>query len=116
MLDAAEDQGVVSDEPDTPLSEAGSLITPRAPKRNATSVVPRLMDNKRQNLERKMSAAERDNMLFRESKEEALFHRDLTQAIRESNESVSRAMDQMANYCSHSSFLQHNGPTTTSAI
>ena len=58
-------------------------------KRKSTSVVPKLIDNKRKHLEKSLSAAQRDQLLTKEMKSDAEFRQDLAQAMRESNECFS---------------------------
>lgn len=57
------------------------------------SVVPKLIDNKRKHLERKLSSAQRDQLLLQESKEDANFRRELSEAIRESTVSFSQSVE-----------------------
>ena len=47
--------------------------------------VPKLIDNKRKHMERQLSAAQRDEILMNESKEDAQFKRDIAEAIRQFN-------------------------------
>ena len=55
--------------------------------------MPRLIDNKRKHLECQLSAAERDKLLINKSKEEAMFRKEMTEAIKESNLTFIRAME-----------------------
>ena len=59
--------------------------------RKSSNPVPQLIDNKRKHLERHLSLAQRDQLLMNELKEEALFRKDLTDGIRESNETFARS-------------------------
>ena len=54
------------------------------------------MDNKRKHLERQSSATQRDQLLINESKEDSQFEKDIAEAIRQSNETFSQAMQQMS--------------------
>lgn len=58
---------------------------------------PKLIDNKRKHMERQLSAAQRDEILMNESKEDAQFKRDIAEAIRQSNETFAQTMQQMSN-------------------
>lgn len=66
-------------------------------KRKSSSPIPKLIDDKRKHLERKLSAAQRDQLLLKEAKEDAQLKRDIAEAIRQSNESFSNSIQQMSN-------------------
>ena len=66
-------------------------------KRKSSSPIPKLVDDKRKHLERKLSAAQRDQLLLKEAKEDAQLKRDIAEAIRQSNESFSNSIQQMSN-------------------
>ena len=55
--------------------------------------MPWLIHNKRKYLEWQLSLPERDQLRMNKSKEEALFRKDLTDAIRESNETFTRSLN-----------------------
>ena len=56
---------------------------PRPIKRKAgDNPVPKLIDNKRKHMERQLSAAQRNEILMNESKEDAQFKRDIAEATR----------------------------------
>ena len=59
--------------------------------------VPRLIDEKRKNLEKGLSARQRDQLLFKESKDDAAFRKELCESIRQSNEQFADAMKSMSN-------------------
>ncbi|XP_046843506.1 uncharacterized protein LOC124437579 [Xenia sp. Carnegie-2017] len=65
-------------------------------KRKAMAMVPRLIDNKRKHLERQLSAAQRDQLLLKEAKEDAQFRKDMTDAIKQSDVTFATAMQQMS--------------------
>jgi hypothetical protein len=65
-------------------------------KRKPENPLPKLIDNKRRNMERQLSAAQRDQLLLTESKEDAQFKRDITMAIRQSNSTFENSMQQMS--------------------
>ena len=58
--------------------------------------VPRLMDDKRRHLEKVLSQSQRDEILLKEAKEEALFKMELCQAIKDSNKVFADAMSDMS--------------------
>ena len=62
-------------------------------KCSTSNSVPRLIVNKRKHLQRQLSAAERDQLLINELKEEAIFRKEMTGAIKESNLTFMRAME-----------------------
>ena len=66
-------------------------------KRKSSSPIPKLIDDKRKHLERKLSAAQRDQLLLKEAKEDAQLKCDVAEAIRQSNESFSNSIQQMSN-------------------
>ena len=66
-------------------------------KRKSSSPIPKLIDDKRKHLERKLSAAQRDQLLLKEAKEDAQLKRDIAEAIHQSNESFSNSIQQMSN-------------------
>ena len=65
-------------------------------KHKAVSAVPKLIDNKRKHLERNLSAAHRDQIFIKETKNDAEFRRDLAQAMRESNECFSDSVKEIS--------------------
>ncbi len=65
-------------------------------KRKAENVIPKLIDNKRKHMERQLSAAKRDELLLKESKEDSQFKKDMTEAIRQSNKTFENSMQQMS--------------------
>ena len=58
--------------------------------------VPHLIDNKRKHLERKLSAAQREQLLIREAKEDAQFRKDLSDAMRESTASFTESIKEIS--------------------
>ena len=69
------------------------------------SCIPQLIDNKRKHLERNLSAAQQDQILFKEARDDAQFGKEMTEAMRESTESintVSNSMTDLGNSISHS--------------
>ena len=75
---------------------------PRPPKsgdkrKTANSAVPKLIDNKRKHLQRSLSSAQRDPLLINEAKDDASFRKELTKAMKESNETFSRSVESMSN-------------------
>jgi hypothetical protein len=69
-----------------------------AKKRKAETVrpvIPQLTDNKRKHMERQLSAAQRDQLLLQGSKEDSKFKKDVTEAIKQSDQTFANAMQQM---------------------
>ena len=97
------------DDDDDELNE----VTPN--RKRKQSCVPKLIDNKRKHLEKSLSAAQRDQLLIREAKEDAQFSMDLAEAMRQSTESfaqsikdVSKAMTDLgAGVCRSIEALSH---------
>ena len=65
-------------------------------KKRKGSCVPKLIDNKRKHLQKTLSAAQRDELLIKEAKEDALFRKDLAEAMRESTASFSRSIESVS--------------------
>ena len=55
-----------------------------------------LIDNKRKHIEQQFSSAQRDRLLMNELKEETLSRKNLTDAIRVSNETFARSLNQIS--------------------
>ena len=73
------------------------------------SCIPQHIDNKRKHLGRKLSAAQRDQILFKEAWDDAKFRKEMTEAMRESTKcftqsiyTVSKSMTVLGNSISHS--------------
>ena len=69
------------------------LISQR--KCTAENIIPKLIDNKRSHLERKLSAAQRDALLLKEAKEDKLFRKELGDSLRETNKAFLEACQSM---------------------
>ena len=67
-----------------------SEVTPN--RKRKQSCVPKLIDNKRKHLEKSLSAAQQDQLLIREAKEDGQFSRDLAEAMRQSTESFTQSI------------------------
>ncbi|XP_057305334.1 uncharacterized protein LOC130642262 [Hydractinia symbiolongicarpus] len=120
--DPADDDNLSFSSSDQSVSKNSCTVT-STPK--TTSAVPKLIDNKRKQLERKLSSAQRDTLLLREAKEERSDRKELQEMIKNSNESftaalnnISQAMLQISETMSHSmqlmaqSFSQQAGPSS----
>ena len=57
---------------------------------------PKLIDNKRRHMERQLSAAQRDQLLLNEAKEDAQFKRDIAEAIHQSNQTFAESIQNMS--------------------
>ena len=77
-------------------SNAREAGLPDSRKRKVESTVPKLIDNKRKNMERQLSAAQRDQLLLQESREDSQFKRDIAEAMRQSNQTFSNCMQNMS--------------------
>eukprot|EP00794_Sanderia_malayensis_P013119 gene13119-14467_t len=78
-------------------NKSSSDLEEPTPKRIKSSCVPQLVDDKRKHLEKRLSAAQRDNLLVKEAKDDAQFKKDLCQAIRESTASFSESIKEISN-------------------
>ena len=65
----------------------------RKRKHESISKVPKFIDQKRKHLEKKLSVAQRDKLLFEEAKEEASFRKELSDSLNQSNDNFLKAMD-----------------------
>ena len=65
-------------------------------KRKSSSSVPMLIDNKRKHLEKALSTAQRDQILMKEAQNDADFRRDVSKAIRESNECFASSIKEIS--------------------
>lgn len=79
----------------THIIPALSATTPVANKRKAKDACVKLIDNKRKNMERNLSAAQRDQLLLKESKEEMGFKKEMADIMRESSRNTATAITQM---------------------
>ena len=91
----SEGGNMLSSEGESPSGSAGKKSF-KGKKRVSSNPVPKLIDNKRKQLERQLSASQRDQLLINESKEDSQFKRDIAEAIRQSNETSSQAMQQIS--------------------
>eukprot|EP00794_Sanderia_malayensis_P002553 gene2553-2948_t len=66
-------------------------------KRKSESQVPKLIDNKRKHMQKTLSAAQRDQVLLNETKEDNQLRKDLAAAMRESTDSFAKAFNGMSN-------------------
>ncbi len=56
------------------------------PNTKHANPIPKLIDNKRKNLDCSLYAHVRDSLLLNETKDDALFRKEMCQVIRESND------------------------------
>ena len=54
------------------------------------------IDNKRKHLERSLSAVQRDKILINEAKEDAMFRKEMTEAMKESTRSFSDSVERLS--------------------
>ena len=55
--------------------------------------MPKLTDHKRKHLEKNLSTAKRDKLLFEKAKEEASLRRELSDSFKQSKDNFLKAMD-----------------------
>ena len=72
------------------LDEEQILVTTKG---KSESQVPKLIDNKRTQLEKNLSAAQRGKLLLTEAGEDSKFRKDLAEAMHQSTTSFSSALD-----------------------
>ena len=90
------------DESDSePNVDAGNSLQTSMPpnsgkRKSGGSIVPRLIDNKRKHLERNLLAAQRDQLLMKEMKNDAEFRKDLFQIMRKSNDCFSNSVKEIS--------------------
>ena len=90
------------DESDSkPNVDAGNSLQTSVPpnsgkRKSGGSIVPRLIDNKRKHLERNLLAAQRDQLLMKEMKNDAEFRKDLFQIMRKSNDCFSNSVKEIS--------------------
>ena len=81
-------ENVSADESDSCCETAGN-------KRKSKYACIKLIDNKRKHMERTLSAAQRDQLLLKEGKEEMNFNKEMTDVMRESSKNTASAISQM---------------------
>eukprot|EP00794_Sanderia_malayensis_P013451 gene13451-14832_t len=57
---------------------------------------PKLIDNKRRHMERQLSAAQRDQLLLNEAKEDSQFKRDIAEGMRQSNQTFAESIQNIS--------------------
>ena len=72
---------------DSYLSESSTSSS--SGKKRQSECVSRLVDNKRKHLQRNLSLAQRDKILIDEAKDDAMFRREMAEAIKESTKCFS---------------------------
>ena len=65
-------------------------------RKRKVNCVPKLIDSKRKHLEKKLSEAQRDELLIKEVKEDGLFRKELAEAMRESTKSFYRSIESVS--------------------
>ena len=81
-VDINQEESDSEPEVDTGNSLQISTPTNTGKRKVGSSIVPRLIDNKRKHLERNLSAAQRDQLFMDEMKKDANFRKDLLQIVR----------------------------------
>lgn len=65
-------------------------------KAEAVSNVPKLIDNKRKHLEKRLTPAQRDQKLLEATKEDACLRKEMMDCFRESTSTTAKAIEQMS--------------------
>lgn len=65
-------------------------------KAEAVSNVPKLIDNKRRHLEKRLTAAQRDQKLLEAAKEDTCLRKEMIDCFRESSSTTAKAIEQMS--------------------
>ena len=73
-----------------------STSTKRKLELEAMSNVPQLIDNKRKSLEKRLSAAQRDQKLIEAAKEDTAMRKDMLECFKDSSATTARAMENMS--------------------
>lgn len=76
------------------VSETSKMNKKR--KLDMTSNVPKLIDNKRKNLEKRLSAAQRDQKLLEAAKQDTEMRKDMLQCFKDSSSTTAHAIENMA--------------------
>ena len=78
------------------VTEVSKQGTNKKRKLAVASNVPRLIDNKRKSLEKRLSAAQRDQKLVEAAKEDTAMRKDMLECFRDSSRSTAQAMENMS--------------------
>ena len=65
-------------------------------RKRKENCIPQLIDNKRKHLERNLSAAQRDQLLFKEARDDSQFRKDMADAMRESTKSFTESIQSIS--------------------
>ena len=102
------------------LSKEGKV---KGVKRKAASFseVPRLIDNKRKQLEKRLTSAQRDQKLLEAAKEDTLMRKEMMDYLKESSRSTALAIENMSqtsrrSYSGHNFISRCFGQTTTTGV
>ena len=98
VLESLSDDGTGEDDDEFQEGERSEIdIGNDRRKRKSESQVPKLIDNKRKHMQKTLSAAQRDQVLLNETKEDNQLRKDLAAAMRESTDSFAKALNGMSN-------------------
>ena len=78
------------------VTEVSKQGTNKKRKLAVASNVPRLIDNKRKSLEKRLPAAQRDQKLVEAAKEDTAMRKDMLECFRDSSRSTAQAMENMS--------------------
>lgn len=77
-------------------SHASTCMSSNEEASSSNSVVPKLIDEKRKHLQRKLSASQRDEILIGEAREEKLFRKEMAESLKTSTESFAGALNNIS--------------------
>ena len=95
-LDPEEDESESVDLSKPLDEEICKIKKPIKRKAEAVSNVPKLIDNKRKHLEKRLTAAQRDQKLLEAAKEDACLGKEMMDCFRESTSNTAKAIEQMS--------------------
>ena len=91
-----EDESETVDYSETLSEKNGKLERQLKRKSESVSNVPKLIDNKRKHLEKRLTAAQRDQKLLQSAKEDICLRKEMMDCFRESTTTTAKAIEQMS--------------------
>ena len=91
-----ENAGLSASSSELGTSSSNEIDSVTHTRKQKVNCVPKLIDSKRKHLEKKLTAAQRDELLIKEAKEDGLFRKELAEAMQESTESFSRSIESVS--------------------
>eukprot|EP00794_Sanderia_malayensis_P018489 gene18489-20338_t len=77
------------------IGEKTESVTPLMRKRKIENQIPKLIDDKRRHMQKTLSAAQPDQILMNEAKEDTQLRKDLSTSLRQSTEAFAKALEGM---------------------